>query len=49
MVNTHTYIRPDLIDVLFLGSFPDPFQSVEMIKKRKGNKNCIKMINILAI
>ncbi len=33
-------IRPDLFDLLLLGSFPDPFQRVERNKnKRKKGKN----------
>ncbi len=32
-------IRPDSIDLLFLGSFLDPFERVERIKKKKNVKN----------
>ncbi len=34
-------IRPDLIDVLYLGSFPDPFQSAERNKIKRKNRQKI--------
>ncbi len=34
-------IRPDLIDVLFLGSFPYQFQKIERNKKKKKNRKKI--------
>ncbi len=40
MMKCRLFIRPVLIDVLFLGSFPDLFQKVERNKnKNKREKN----------
>ncbi len=33
--NDTPLFRPDSIDLLFLGSFPDPFERVEMDKNKK--------------
>ncbi len=42
MYYTPLDVRPDSIDLLFLGAFPDPFERVERDKntnKRKKGKN----------
>ncbi len=36
------HLRPDLIDLLFLGSFPDPFQSVERNNIKNKRKSMQK-------
>ncbi len=37
------FVRPDLIDVLFLGSFTDPFESVKRNKNINKRKNMHKI------